>query len=122
MEQVIYPFSSSLLLTMKLRLDINGKTNYFAIDNYVNSELVKGYYQCAENLLKVFENCDTFNPRLQIHNFTLGDYERLKRTNKSISIKEKRKIIVEQLELLGNCQTEMEYQFKTWVCKLYGSS
>lgn len=93
-------------------LDINGKTNYFAIDNYVNSELVKGYYQCAENLLKVFENCDTFNPRLQIHNFTLGDYERLKRTNKSISIKEKRKIIVEQLELLGNCQTEMEYQFK----------
>ena len=28
------------------------------------------------------------------------------------SIKEKRKIMVQQLELLGECQTEMEYQFK----------
>ena len=44
--------------------------------------------------------------------YKLGDYERLQRTNKSISIKEKRKIMVQQLELLGECQTEMEYQFK----------
>lgn len=29
-------------------LDGNGKVNYFAIDNYVNAELVKGYYQCSQ--------------------------------------------------------------------------
>ena len=33
--------------------------------------------------------------------YKLGDYEKLQRTNKSISIKEKRKIMVQQLELLG---------------------
>ena len=32
--------------------------------------------------------------------------------NKSNSINEKRKIMLQQLELLGECQTEMEYQFK----------
>ena len=36
--------------------------------------------------------------------YKLGDYERLQRSNKSNSIKEKRKIMVQQLELLGECQ------------------
>lgn len=94
-------------------LDKNGKTNYFAIDNYVNSELVKGYYQCANNLWEAYKDCNAFIiNHYSIEYYKLGDYERLQRANKSISIKEKRKIMVQQLELLGNCQTEMEYQFK----------
>lgn len=94
-------------------LDINGKVNYFAIDNYVNAELVKGYYQCADNLWNIYKICDAFIiNHYSIEDYKLGDYERLQRTNKSISIKEKRKIMVQQLELLGDCQTEMEWQFK----------
>lgn len=94
-------------------LDKNGKVNYFAIDNYVNAELVKGYYQCANNLWETYKNCNAFIVnRYSIEDYKLGDYERLQRTNKSISIKEKRKIMVQQLELLGDCQTEMEWQFK----------
>lgn len=94
-------------------LDKNGKVNYFAIDNYVNAELVKGYYQCANNLWETYKSCNAFIVnRYSIEDYKLGDYERLQRTNKSISIKEKRKIMVQQLELLGDCQTEMEWQFK----------
>lgn len=94
-------------------LDKNGKVNYFAIDNYVNAELVKGYYQCANNLWETYKNCNAFVVnRYSVEDYKLGDYERLQRTNKSISIKEKRKIMVQQLELLGDCQTEMEWQFK----------
>ena len=94
-------------------LDRNEKTNYFAIDNYVNSELVKGYYQCANNFREAYKNCDAFIVNhYSVTDYKLGDYERLQRVNKSILIKEKRKIMVQQLELLGDCQTEMEYQFK----------
>ena len=94
-------------------LDGNGKVNYFAIDNYVNAELVKGYYQCVNNLWEIYKNSDAFIANhYSVEDYKLGDYERLQRTNKSISIKEKRKIMVEQLELLGDCQTEMEWQFK----------
>ena len=40
------------------------------------------------------------------------DSERLKRENKSQSIKDKRKEIVRQLEMLGDCVTEMELEYK----------
>lgn len=94
-------------------MDEKGRTKYFKIDNYINTELVKGYYNCPDNLHEAYKNCDalTIN-HYGILDYKLGDYERLQRSNKSISIKEKRKTIVQQLELLGECQTEMEYQFK----------
>ena len=79
----------------------------------MNAELVKGYYQCVNNLWEIYKNSDAFIANhYSVEDYKLGDYERLQRTNKSISIKEKRKIMVEQLELLGDCQTEMEWQFK----------
>ena len=42
----------------------------------------------------------------------MGDGERLQRENKSLSIKDKRKEIVRQLEMLGECATEMELEYK----------
>ena len=91
----------------------DGRINYFAIDNYIDNELVKGIYSSNENLhLALFCN-DSFNVvSYQTNFYKLGDYERLRRENKSISLKEKRKIIVEQLELLGDCETEMDFAFK----------
>ena len=94
-------------------LDEKGRTKYFKIDNYINTELVKGYYNCPDNLYEAYKDCDAFTiNHYSFLDYKLGDYEKLQRTNKSISIKEKRKIMVQQLELLGECQTEMEYQFK----------
>lgn len=90
-----------------------GKINYFAIDNYIDNELIKGIYNCKENLYRAFCPNDFFNVvSYQTNFYKLGDYERLCRENKSNSLKEKRKTIVEQLELLGDCETEMDFAFK----------
>lgn len=91
----------------------DGRINYFAIDNYIDNELVKGIYSSNENLHQALFCNDSFNVvSYQTNFYKLGDYERLRRENKSISLKEKRKIIVEQLELLGDCETEMDFAFK----------
>lgn len=93
-------------------LDERKNKNYFAIDNFVDEELLKGYYKNPQNLYDAYCSCESFYTEQSHFIYPLGDCEKLKRRNNSISIKEKRKIIVEQLELLGNCKTEMELDYK----------
>lgn len=93
-------------------LDIHGNKNYFAIDNYMDEELLKSSYNSPKTLEEAYSQCDSFRIHRKVFNYKLGDYERLKRVNKSLSLKEKRKQIVEQLEMLGECTTEMEMEFK----------
>lgn len=84
--------------------------NYFSIDNYMNDSLVKTYYN-NEELLRVTYS-QAFNVKALRMQFPLGDFERLQRTCKGQSIKDKRKLLVAQLELLGDCSTEMEMVHK----------
>lgn len=93
-------------------LDIHGNKNYFAIDNYMDEELLKSSYNSPNALVKAYSQCHSFLMHREDFNYKLGDCERLKRVNKSLSLKEKRKQIVEQLEMLGTCTTEMEMEFK----------
>lgn len=93
-------------------LDKYGKKNYFAIDNYMDDELLKSYYNSPNTLIQTYSRCDSFRIHCENFYYKLGDCERLKRVNKSLSLKEKRKIIVSQLEQLGECTTEMELEFK----------
>ena len=93
-------------------LDIHGNKNYFAIDNYMDEELLKSSYNSPKTLEKAYSQCDSFRIHREDFSYKLGDCERLKRVNKSLSLKEKRKQIVEQLEMLGECTTEMELEFK----------
>ena len=93
-------------------LDIHGNKNYFAIDNYMDEELLKSSYNSPKTLEEAYSQCDSFRIHREVFNYKLGDYDRLKRVNKSLSLKEKRKQIVEQLEMLGECTTEMEMEFK----------
>lgn len=93
-------------------LDIHGNKNYFAIDNYMDEELLKSSYNSPKTLEEAYSQCDSFRIHRKVFNYKLGDYERLKRVNKSLSLKEKRKQIVEQLEMLGECTKEMEMEFK----------
>ena len=93
-------------------LDRNGRENWFAIDNYMDEELMKNYFYDENSLYKAYDNCDSFIVYHAGYYCPLGDSERLKRENKSQSIKDKRKEIVRQLEMLGNCATEMELEYK----------
>ena len=90
-----------------------GYRNYFAMDNYLHDETVKSYYHDIDRFLVAYARCPAFNQREhQGYFFKLGDYERLKRKNSSLSVKEKLKEIVQQLEQLGECTTESELQYK----------
>ena len=93
-------------------LDRNGRENWFAIDNYMDEELMKNYFHDENSLYKAYDNCDSFIAYHAGYYYPLGDSERLKRENKSQSIKDKRKEIVRQLEMLGDCVTEMELEYK----------
>ena len=93
-------------------LDRNGRENWFAIDNYMDEELMKNYFYDENSLYKAYDNCDSFIVYHAGYYCPLGDSERLKRENKSQSIKDKRKEIVRQLEMLEDCVTEMELEYK----------
>lgn len=90
-----------------------GDINYFAMDNYLHDETVKSYYHDIDRFLVAYANCPAFDQREHRgYFFKLGDYERLKRQNSLLSVKDKLKEIVRQLDLLGECTTESELQYK----------
>lgn len=99
-------------------LDRNGRENWFAIDNYIDEELMKNYYYDKGSLNEAYDNCYSFISYQHGFYYSIGDFERLKRENKSQSIKDKRKEIVRQLEMLGNCATEMELEYKRDLLRL----
>lgn len=79
----------------------DGKTNYFAIDNFVDEALVKSAYNNIDSVVNRYKKSSLFLPKLtQPLFYKLGDKERLSLMDKSCSIKESRKRIVELLESL----------------------
>ena len=94
-------------------LDKDGKKNFFAIDNYKDETLLKSSYHDKERFFDNYINNKLFDVKLQSTYYPYGDFERLKMENKSSSLKEKRKEIVRQLELLkGDDETELIRVYK----------
>ena len=91
---------------------IDGKKSYYKVDCYVDDEVVKGYYSHKDQLYSAYDQCDTFNVYMEERIYTFGDYERLQRDNPKHSKKEARMQIVEQLEMLGACETRMELEYR----------
>ena len=93
-------------------LDDRGHKNYFAIDNFIDEQLLRSTYASDHNLIMAYKE----NPRFKLIGNTfiypLGDVEKLKREHKGLSNKDRRKIIVEQLELLGDCTSELDFEYK----------
>lgn len=91
---------------------IDGKKSYYKVDCYVDDEVVKGYYSHKDQLYSAYDQCDIFNVYMEERIYALGDYERLQRDNPKHSKKEARMQIVEQLEMLGACETRMELEYR----------
>lgn len=91
---------------------IDGKKSYYKVDCYVDDEVVKGYYSHKDYLYSAYGQCNTFNVYMEERIYKLGDYERLQRDNPKHTKKEARMQIVEQLEMLGACETQMELQYR----------
>ena len=94
-------------------LDKEGKKNYFAIDNYIDEALLKSSYNNQDGVINNYQSNELLEVTSFQYCFPLGDYERLKRESKASSLKEKRKEIVRQLELLdGDEETELIREYK----------
>lgn len=93
-------------------LNIDGTKNWFKIDNYLAENLVQGYYNSFDELVKNYKQCKSFKLNYESTAYKLSDTERLKRENKSLSIKAKRREIVEQLEILKGDETSIAMEHK----------
>ena len=93
-------------------LNTDGTKNWFKIDNYLAENLVQGYYNSFNELVKNYKQCKSFKLNYESQAYKLSDTERLKRENKSLSIKAKRREIVEQLEILKGDETSIAMEHK----------
>lgn len=70
--------------------------NWFAIDNEINEVLVRNRYQSVESVTKWYDDCHFFNPAFGNCEYNPND-EKLKIIRSARSVKEKRRIMVQQL-------------------------
>lgn len=87
---------------------VNGVKCHYKIDCRVDDDVVKGYYSHKDILKSVYDKSSSFNVYMVEYTYKLGDFERLQRDNPKLSRKETRMRIVEQLAMLGSCETQME--------------
>lgn len=101
------------VLPFNQMLNKDGKENFFAIDNYVDEALLKSSYNEKEELIASYKRNPLFDLDVESAYFPFGDFERLKKESKYASLKDKRKEVVRQLELLkGDDETEMIRNYK----------
>ena len=93
-------------------LDEDNELDPYKVDNYIDEETIKVTYNNYAKVLQAYQDCGYFKVIHTPKPYKYGDYERLKIESKAASIREKRKEIVAQLEQLGECETELECQFK----------
>lgn len=70
--------------------------NWFAIDNEINEVLVRNIYQSIKSVTKLYSECHFFNPTFDNCEYNQND-EKLKIIRSARSVKEKRRIMVQQL-------------------------
>lgn len=89
---------SAVLETMPFRkfLYPDFTKNWFAIDNEINEILVRNRYQSVESVTKWYDDCHFFNPTCSNCEYNPND-EKLKIIRSARSVKEKRRIMVQQL-------------------------
>lgn len=89
---------SAVLETMPFRkfLYPDFTKNWFAIDNEINEVLVRNRYQSVESVTKWYDDCHFFNPTFSNCEYNPND-EKLKIIRSARSVKEKRRIMVQQL-------------------------
>lgn len=96
-------FRNALEVLPFKRMLRNGKIDHFAIDNYMDEEMVKSSYNNIEMLMERYSQSGMFNiERLPSLKYQFGESDRLKLVSKSNDIKEVRKQIVSILETLKN--------------------
>lgn len=90
---------------------VNGKKSFYKIDWFVDEEVVKGFYNHKDILNSVYTASNAFDVYMTSVSYKIGDFERLQRDNPKLTRKEARMQIVEQMEMLGNFETQVDLEY-----------
>lgn len=94
-------------------LDERNRVNYFAVDNYIDEELVKTYYHDPTRLIHAYENAGSyFTIDYAKKEYPWNDTERIIIESKTTSLKEKRKTMVEILDAISELDGSIATQYK----------
>lgn len=94
-------------------LDERNRVNYFAVDNYIDEELVKTYYHDPTRLIHAYENAGSyFTIDYAKKEYPWNDTERIIIESKTASLKEKRKTIVKILDAISELNGSISTQYK----------
>ena len=94
-------------------LDERNRVNYFAVDNYIDEELVKTYYHDPTRLIHAYENAGSyFTIDYAKKEYPWNDTERIIIESKTASLKEKRKTIVKILDAISELNGSIAIQHK----------
>lgn len=86
----------------------DGTKDYFSIDNYIDEEIIKSYYNKPELLKNAYLNSNRFNMFYKSYFCPLSDKDRLKRERNKDALKKKNEETLRQLILLSENETEYE--------------
>ncbi|EXY62963.1 DEAD/DEAH box helicase family protein [Bacteroides fragilis] len=89
----------------------NGDKNYFAIDNHVDDKLVTGSYYDSDRIEELYYSCNMFRPSCIGYEYPFEDFEHLKLEGSKMTVREKRKKMVDILSELPETLSEYDLNF-----------
>lgn len=89
----------------------NGDKNYFAIDNHIDDKLVTGSYHDSDRIEELYYSCNMFRPSCIGYEYPFEEFERLKLQGSKMTVREKRKKMVEILSEITEPLSEYDLNF-----------
>lgn len=89
----------------------NGDKNYFAIDNHVDDKLITGSYYDSDRIEELYYSCNMFRPSCIGYEYPFEDFEHLKLEGSKMTVREKRKKMVDILSELPETLSEYDLNF-----------
>lgn len=94
-------------------LDERKRVNYFAVDNYIDEELIKSHYNNYKELTTAYKNLvQYFILNSQYKHYPIEDKQRLVIESKTASMKEKRKTLVEILDVISELDGSIANEYR----------
>ena len=89
----------------------NGDKNYFAIDNHIDDKLVTGSYHDSDRIEELYYSCNMFRPSCIGYEYPFEEFEHLKLQGYKMTVREKRKKMVDMLSELPETLSEYDLNF-----------
>lgn len=90
------------------------KEDCFLIDNYIDTEIVKGYYHSSDDIVDAYNQSNYFKSYRKDITYPWGESEKLQIENHRNEVKKKRQMVIMMLEKIKDldCQTRLRLKLQ----------